>query len=213
MTTDDKAPETPELDSYESKLSDDAPLSPRQEMFCQQYVIDFNATKAAERAMYSINNAQQQGSRLLSKALVQERIKELMELKTLRNQATADFVLAKMVEIAKLDISGAYDENGRLKNIHDIPIHIRRAITAIETFQEVGYVNVEDGEHGEERVKEVTGTTIKLKFASKERMLELLGKHLKLLTDKVEHSNPDGQLKPLFTLLLPDNGRGPKDDA
>ncbi|ENG5503925.1 terminase small subunit, partial [Yersinia enterocolitica] len=41
-------------------------LTPKQELFCREYLKDLNATQAAIRAGYSEKTAQVQSSRLLS---------------------------------------------------------------------------------------------------------------------------------------------------
>lgn len=51
-----------------------AKLEPRQQRFVDEYLVDMNATQAAVRAGYSAKTAQEQGSRLLSKAMVSEAI-------------------------------------------------------------------------------------------------------------------------------------------
>jgi len=58
-------------------------LMPMQALFAQEYVVDFNATKAAVRAGYSEKTARSQGQRLLTnvdiQAAVSEAIKARME--------------------------------------------------------------------------------------------------------------------------------------
>ena len=46
-------------------------MTPKQERFVQEYMIDLNATQAAIRAGYSAHSAKQQGSRLLTNGDVQ----------------------------------------------------------------------------------------------------------------------------------------------
>ena len=48
-------------------------------MFCECYVLDWNATQAAIEAGYSSDTARQQGSRLLSKVYIQEYIKHIQK--------------------------------------------------------------------------------------------------------------------------------------
>lgn len=52
------------------------PLTPRQEAFVQEYLIDLNATQAATRAGYSVKTANEQGARLLANARVAARVAE-----------------------------------------------------------------------------------------------------------------------------------------
>jgi len=49
-------------------------MTPKQETFVREYLIDLNATQAAIRAGYSERTAEQQGSRLLSNAKVAEAV-------------------------------------------------------------------------------------------------------------------------------------------
>ena len=52
-------------------------LTPKQERFCQEYIIDLNATQAAIRAKYSKKTAYSQGQRLLKNVEVDNRLKVL----------------------------------------------------------------------------------------------------------------------------------------
>ena len=49
-------------------------LTPKQERFCQEYVIDFNATQAAIRAGYSKKTAHATGQENLRKPIISETI-------------------------------------------------------------------------------------------------------------------------------------------
>ena len=69
-----------------------AKLSKEQAQFCQEYVIDLNATQAAIRAGYSEKTAQVQSSRLLLNVMVKNRIAELIDERNERNQVDADYV-------------------------------------------------------------------------------------------------------------------------
>ena len=49
-------------------------ITPKQQRFVTEYLIDLNATQAAIRAGYSQKTAQQQGSRLLTNVVVKRAI-------------------------------------------------------------------------------------------------------------------------------------------
>lgn len=154
-------------------------LTDKQELFCQEYLKDLNASAAARRAGYSEKSSDKIACQLMEKTRVSERISELLDQRSKRTEITSDQVLRELLLIAKADLSQAYDEKGNLKPIHEIPEGTRRAIAGVKVFEEFeGY--------GKERVK--IGVTRELKFWDKNRSLELLGKHLKLFTDKIEHS-------------------------
>lgn len=51
-------------------------MTPKQEAFVREYLIDLNATQAAVRAGYSAQTAEQQGHQLLKKTSVAEAIRQ-----------------------------------------------------------------------------------------------------------------------------------------
>ena len=56
-----------------------APLKGMREKFAIEYIVDYNATKAAIRAGYSEDSAASEGSRLLKNDKVSARVRELQE--------------------------------------------------------------------------------------------------------------------------------------
>lgn len=75
-------------------------LTEMRERFCQEYIIDLNATQAAIRAGYSEKTATSQGQRLLTFVEVQDRLAELMRERSERTQITQDMVLEEIALIA-----------------------------------------------------------------------------------------------------------------
>ncbi len=63
-------------------------MNARQKRFCDEYLIDCNATQAAIRTGYSPKTAYSNGQRLLKNAEVKSRIDELLE--QLHSEKTAD---------------------------------------------------------------------------------------------------------------------------
>ena len=74
-------------------------LTDQQTLFCSEYLIDLNATKAAIRAGYKEDSARQQGSRLLTKDDIQDLIAELKLERSKRVQIDADYVLTGLKEL------------------------------------------------------------------------------------------------------------------
>ena len=60
-------------------MAEEKKLSGKEERFCQEYIVDYNATKAAIRAGYSERSAATQGCRLLKNDNVASRVRELQE--------------------------------------------------------------------------------------------------------------------------------------
>ena len=75
-----------------------AELSPKEERFCQEYVLDYNGTKAAIRTGYKKSNAASQATRLLKKAEVSARVRELQREMAERLALSQDFVVTQLME-------------------------------------------------------------------------------------------------------------------
>lgn len=74
-------------------------LTDKQEIFCKEYIVDFNATQAAIRAGYSKKTARSVGSENLTKPDIQNKIKELIEDRNDRVQIDSDYVLRQAVKL------------------------------------------------------------------------------------------------------------------
>lgn len=159
-------------------------LSPRQERFCQAYIKDLNGTKAAITAGYAEKSARIQAAQLLARPNIFARVSELKEAQAKRLQVKADDVLMELKRVALVDVTLAFDEMGALKPLHEIPEDVRRAIAGLEVAEIYG---------GEGPQKSVMGLNRKVRFYDKNKALELLGKHLKLFADRIEHSGPNGK--------------------
>lgn len=131
-------------------------LTPKQELFCKEYLVDLNGKQAAIRAGYSEKTAEVQASRLLSNAKVKEFVTQHSQKRAAKVDITAEYVLTT------------------IKNT------IERCAQAEPVYDRQG---VPTGEYQFDSGAVLKGT-------------ELLGKYLKLFTDKVDISNPDGTLKP-----------------
>lgn len=74
------------------------PLTPKQERFVAEYLIDLNATQAAIRAGYSAKTAQEQSSRLLSKDIVASAVAARQSKVADKLEISHEWVLSKLVE-------------------------------------------------------------------------------------------------------------------
>jgi len=73
-------------------------LTPKQEMFCREYLVDLNATQAAIRAGYSAKTADRIGAQLLGKSWVASKVQELKNKRAEKVDVTADYVLKTIIE-------------------------------------------------------------------------------------------------------------------
>lgn len=152
-----------------------AGLTPKQECFCQEYLIDLNATQAAIRAGYSEHTSNEQGSQLLAKLSIQVQIQRLMAKRSERTQIKADDVLMEIAKLAYSNMLDYVDIDGPLPTVNMGKI-TREQGAAI---QEVT-VETRKEQNGRSEIEKV-----KFKLADKGANLERLGRHLKLFTDKV----------------------------
>lgn len=75
-------------------------LNPKQEAFCHEYTVDFNATKAAERAGYSKKGSAVQGHQLLRNPKTIARLAELAKERCDSADINAQMVLDGIHAIA-----------------------------------------------------------------------------------------------------------------
>lgn len=92
-------------------------------------------------------------------------------------------ILRELRMIGTVDIRRAYDGNGCLLPIQDIPEDVARVITGIEAKEL--WDKVDDGEGG--TTTEKIGELVKVKFLDKIKAIELLGKNMAIWIDRTQH--------------------------
>lgn len=137
----------------------DRELTPKQQAFVREYLIDLNATQAAIRAGYSPRSAGTEGERLLKNAEIARAVQQVMDKRAARTEIDADYVLRGIKE-------------------------------TIERCKQA------------EPARDAEGNIVgdyKFEPAAVLKGYELLGKHLKLFTDKIEVSGEATVLVKDFT--------------
>ena len=148
-------------------------LTPKQKAFCEEYIIDFNGTQSAIRAGYSKNSANEIASQNLAKLSIQEYVQELTNNRSKRTEITADRVLNEIAKLAFFNMADVINSEGNTKPLQDWS---RDELAALQEITE-SKIDSKEG---------VIVTTLKTKISDKKASLELLGRHLKLFTDKVD---------------------------
>lgn len=164
----------------------DRKLTPKQQRFVEEYLIDLNATQAAIRAGYSKKTADVQGPRLLGNVGVAAAISEAKAKREQRTQIDADWVLKRLELESDADLADLYDDSGALKPVKDWPMVWRKGLVAgIETTQEFEEV---DGR------KVPAGLVHKVKLSDRIKRLELIGKHVAVgaFAERHEHTGKNG---------------------
>lgn len=147
-----------------------AKLTEKQKRFCDEYMVDLNATQACIRSGYSAKTAYQQGSRMLNNANIQSEIAKRMAERSKRTGVSQDRVILELAKIAFVKMTDIVDSDGRIRDDAT-----GDDLACIET---VKYKSSEsDTGSSEER---------EVKIASKLKALELLGKHLGMWNDKLD---------------------------
>jgi phage terminase small subunit len=155
------------------------PLSALQQNFVEEYLIDFNGTRAAERAGYSSRSASTMASRLLSHPQISLAIAEGIEARAARTRVTADRVIDEYARIAFSDMR-RYVEWGS----GGVAL---KASSAIDVVDAACVAEVTE-------TKTATGGTVKFKLHDKRAALDALAKHLGLFVergDKAMNTGPD----------------------
>ncbi len=155
----------------------DKKLTPKQIKFCEEYLIDLNATQAAIRAGYSEKTAGQIAEQNLRKLEIKDFIQGKQQALQKSTNITQERVLKEYARIAFVDIRSLYDESGNLKAITGLDEDTARAIAGIEVVIE---------KSGEE--KKIVDYIKKIKMIDKKGALDSLAKHLGMFTIKIEHS-------------------------
>ena len=76
-----------------------AALTAKQQRFCEEYMVDMNATQAAIRAGYSEKTAYSIGNENLSKPVITEQIATMREEQASRTLVDADFVIKGLLQV------------------------------------------------------------------------------------------------------------------
>lgn len=157
-------------------------LTPKQERFVTEYMVDLNATQAAIRAGYSEKAAHVQCAKLLKNSEIIAAIDVAKVDRSERTGVDADYVLRRLIDEAEADLADIYTEDGGLKPIGEWPLIWRqglvRGIEIRETKDSEGIT---------------TGTIVKVRLSDRVRRLELIGKHIRVnaFQENVHHVGLD----------------------
>jgi phage terminase small subunit len=143
-------------------------LTGKQEMFCREYLIDLNATRAAVRAGYSEKTANRIAAKLLSKVDIQNRISELKSQRNEQVDVDAAYVLRRLVEIDQMDVLDILKDDGGIKAISEWPKVWRTTLSGFD-------INTSVTNFDETTIENILK---KIKWPDKVKNLELLGKHV-----------------------------------
>lgn len=158
-------------------------LTPKQRCFVEEYLKDLNQTQAAIRAGYSPRSAKQHADVLLSKPHIAAAVVAAQAARAQRTEIDVDYVVKRMVEIDQMDVLDIMDDAMQLKPVSQWPRVWRQYLSGFDLAE------MFEG-RGEDR--DMVGVLKKIKWPDKTKNLELLGRHLGMFKDRVEHTGPGG---------------------
>lgn len=152
-------------------------LTPKQERFVAEYLVDLNATAAARRAGYSAKTANEQGSRLLTNVSVRYALEKAQKKRQERTEITQDAVLLQLSRLMSFDIRSLYNADGGMKAPHELDDAAATVLVGVDVTEEF------EGQ-GDERRQ--IGFTKKAKIPDRVAALALAMRHLGMLNDKLD---------------------------
>lgn len=163
-----------------------------QKRFCDEYLIDLNATRAYKVAYPNCKKdetANAASSRMLRNVMVQNYISKKQKEREQRTEITQDRVIEELARIAFFNIKDIYNEKGQLKSINELDDSTARAISSIKVLQKAGAMKIEvnmNGKDNEVPISHIDEQTVEIKTNDKKGALELLGRHLGMFNDKIK---------------------------
>lgn len=142
-------------------------LTGKQAAFIEEYFIDFNGTRAAERAGYKGNDVTL--SAVASENLRKPRVAEKIAARFAAKVMTADEVLSRLSGMARADISEFITETGAID---------------WDKVRKQGYLI--------KRIAHYKGKQSQIELHDAQTALQLVGKHLRLFVERMEHTGEGG---------------------
>lgn len=141
-------------------------LNRKQQRFCEEYVIDWNATRAAISAGYSPKSAKQIAAENLSKPYLREYIDEIQKDLSKLSGVTA---LRNVLELKKI----AYASISQFKNDW-------MTEKEFDSLSEDQLACISDIQYQIRTIEKTTETVVKFKLHDKQKAIEILNKMLGL---------------------------------
>ena len=156
-------------------------ITDRMQKFVDEYLVDFNGTKAAERSGYSADSAQEIASQLLARPDIRELVAEGQKAITERTQTFQDSAVAELKIVGFSDLADflTVKEGGIVeqKPFNELTKEQTKCIKKIK--QVVRSTHAADGS-----ILHQTAT-LEIELHDKLKALELLGRHLGMFNDSL----------------------------
>jgi phage terminase small subunit len=150
-------------------------LTLQQQFFVDEYVVDFNQHRAALAAKYSPVSAASQSSQLLKNPKIQKAVREALEHYGIQREVLKQRIINQLANIAFSNIAdyGDWDSGSfQMKPSKELT----RAQTS--AIQEIRHYSSDKAD------------TVTFKLCSKEKAIELLGRHLGMFNESQDDDTP-----------------------
>src|SRR5476651_2007896 len=168
--------------------NDEYNLSHQQQRFCDEYLVHFNAFRAAVNAGYSPNTARK--AELLHSPKVQCYLKDAMRKTQSRLQITHDMILNELAKIAFSNMGNYYDEYAVLKPMNQLTNDEKAAISQYQILDAL-----------DDQCQRI-GELSKIKLHNKMAALDKIARHLGFYGVSPKSESPEVRKK----VLSPESG-------
>lgn len=152
-------------------------ITPQQQVFCDEYLTDLNATQAAIRAHYPPARAAHAAGVLMKHPPIRDYIARAMAARSKRTGINADRVLQRLGAIVMGDPRAIFNENGGLKKPSDMNPEDALMLAGVKTRRAVTL-----GDDGKMVPEEIT----EIKIVDNLAALSLAMRHLGMMNDKLD---------------------------
>jgi phage terminase small subunit len=152
----------------------------KQKKFCQEYMVDLNATQAAIRAGYSENTAQVIGAENLTKPIISNFIAELKAKLAERTEISVDKLITELKNFAYSDITETLMLSA--EELKALTPEVRRLISGYKRSTRTTVLD-----DGTKHIDEI----VELKFVDKLKAIEMINKHIGFYEKDNDQKNID----------------------
>lgn len=146
-------------------------LTPKQERFCQEYLVDYDGSKAAIRAGFSKKTARVQAAQMLTLPDVQAYLSSKKTAIADKLSISQERTMQEIGRIAFQDVRKFYNEDGSLIPIHELDDDAAAVLAGMD---------VEEIYAEGEKI----GVVKKIKRYDKVKALEMLAKHYNIFKEQ-----------------------------
>ena len=143
------------------------PLTDKQELFCQEFIVDLCIKNAAQRSSLSYQYSRQ----LVTKSHIMKRISELKYERSTRLAIDQDYVLQRFHQIESFDLASIVDDSDCILPIEEWPPTASETIHSYDSKKVT--VTLKNG-------TTQTRVTTRINLESRTRALESIAKHVGL---------------------------------